>query len=138
MASAGGTVYSPGDYHFTLAASRSFVYRGQAASVTITPAITRTEPDGTTRELFYNASDHKLYLDSAFTLPAGGENEVTWSASLWYGADVEVPSLAAGTGSDVNKFTIPALDFENTYTMSVVANYMGYAHDASFTVQCVE
>ena len=138
MASAGGTVYSPGDYHFTLAASRSFVYRGQAASVTITPAITRTEPDGTTRELFYNASDHKLYLDSLFTLPTGGENEVTWSASLWYGADVEVPSLAAGTGSDVNKFTIPALDFENTYTMNVVANYMDYAHDASFTVQCVE
>ena len=138
MVSASGTVYSPGDYHFTLAASRSFVYRGQAASVTITPAITRTEPDGTTRELFYKASDHKLYLDSAFTLPAGGENEVTWSASLWYGADVEVPSLAAGTGSDANKFTIPALGFENTYTMNVVANYMGYAHDASFTVQCVE
>jgi formylglycine-generating enzyme required for sulfatase activity len=131
-----GTVYAPSDYHFTLAASKSSVTLGRAANVTVTPDITRTEPNGNTTPLFYKAADHKLYLDSAFTQPEGSNAEVTWSASLWCGTEVEVPSLSAGTGANANKFTIPALSFENTYTLNVTATYQGYTHNANLSLQC--
>ena len=135
--SASGTVYAPGDYHFTLAASRSSVTLGRAATVTITPDITRTEPNGNTTPLFYNPSDHKLYLDSAFTQPEGSGSTVTWSASLWCHGSPEYDSLTAVTGTaNTNKFTIPALTFEDTYTLNVTATYQGYTHNANLPLQC--
>ena len=137
MTTAGGTVYMPGDYHFTLAASRSTVTLGRAATVTITPDITRTEPNGNSTPLFYNPSDHKLYLDSAFTLPEGSDSTVTWSASLWCHGSPEYDNLTAvDTTANANKFTIPALTFEDTYTLNVTATYQGYTHNANLTLQC--
>ena len=135
--SVSGTVYAPGDYHFSLVASRSTLTAGSSASVTITPTITRTEPNGNETPLFYNPAEHKLYLDSAFTLPEGSDSEVTWSASLWCGTNVEISNLPAGTGSNANKFTIPAQSFEDTYTMNVTATFQGYPHNANFTLQCL-
>ena len=136
--SASGTIYAPGDYNFTLAASRNTVTVGKAATVTVTPTITRTEPNGGTTDLFYNPADHKLYLDSAFEHPEGSDREVIWIASLWCGSEIEEENLAAGIDANANKFTIPALNFENTYTLNVSASYLGYTHNASFTLQCSE
>ena len=136
--SASGTVYTPGDYHFTFTASRSSVTVGTAAIVTVTPDITRTEPDGNSTPLYYKAADHKLYLDSALTIPEGSDSEVTWAASLWCGTDVEYPSLTAPIGEDANMFTIPALSFVNTYTLNVTAVYLEYAHNTAFTISCEE
>ena len=135
-ASNSGSVYAPDAYVFSLIANRSTLTLGSAATVTITPTITRTEANGGTTELYYNAADQKLYLDSAFTQPEGSGGEVTWAASLWCGADVEYSSLAAGTESSSNAFTIPALSFENTYTMHVTATFQGQPHNANFTLQC--
>ncbi|WP_022931047.1 SUMF1/EgtB/PvdO family nonheme iron enzyme [Treponema bryantii] len=137
MTTAGGTVYMPGDYHFTLAASISTVTVGRAATVTVTPDITRTEPVGSPTPLFYNLADHKLYLDSVFTQPEGSNTEVTWTASLWCHGSPEYESLTAVTGTaNANKFTIPALTFEDTYTLNVTATYQGYTHNADFAIQC--
>lgn len=135
-ASASGTIYTPSDYNFTLAASRNAVTVGNAASVTVTPTVTRTEPSGDPTPLFYNPADQKLYLDSAFTYPEGTNSKVTWSASLWCSGAPEYENLSAGIDSDANKFTIPALTYENTYTLNVTATYQGYAHNAGFAIQC--
>lgn len=134
--SASGTIYTPSDYNFTLAASRNAVTVGNAASVTVTPTVTRTEPSGDPTPLFYNPADQKLYLDSAFTYPEGTNSKVTWSASLWCSGAPEYENLSAGIDSDANKFTIPALTYENTYTLNVTATYQGYTHNANLTLQC--
>ena len=134
--SASGTIYTPSDYNFTITASRNAVTVGNAASVTVTPTVTRTEPSGNPTELFYNPADQKLYLDSAFTYPEGTNSKVTWSASLWCSGAPEYENLSAGIDSDANKFTIPALTYENTYTLNVTATYQGYAHNADFAIQC--
>jgi len=135
--STSGGVYMPADYIFTLTANKDSVTLGRSAQVTITPDVKRKESDGSEIQLYYNPADQKLYLDSTFTQPAGGTNTVTWEAALWCGLDEEQPDLAAGSGSNANKFTIAALDFADTYTLRVRATYMGYPHDASFTVEGV-
>ncbi|WP_022931045.1 DUF1566 domain-containing protein [Treponema bryantii] len=135
--STSGGVYMPADYIFTLTANKDSVTLGRSAQVTITPDVKRKESDGSEIQLYYNPANQKLYLDSTFTQPAGGTNTVTWEAALWCGLDEEQPDLAAGSGSNANKFTIAALDYPDTYTLRVRATYMGYPHDASFTVEGV-
>ncbi len=135
--SSSGGLYMPADYTFSFTADRNTVTVGHSAQVTITPTVTRKEAGGSDTELYYNPADQKLYLDPTFTQVTGGGNAVSWQASLWCGTDVEQSSLAAGTGSNANKFTIAALSYPDTYSLHVQATYMGYTHDASFTVEGV-
>ena len=135
--SSSGGLYMPADYTFSFTADRDTVTVGHSAAVTITPTVTRKEAGGSDTELYYNPADQKLYLDPTFTQVTGGGNAVSWQASLWCGTDVEQASLTAGTGSNANKFTIAALSYPDTYSLHVQATYMGYTHDASFTVEGV-
>lgn len=135
--SSSGGLYMPADYTFSFTADRNTVTVGHSAQVTITPTVTRKESDGSEIELYYNPADQKLYLNPTFTQVTGGGNAVSWQASLWCGTDVEQASLAAGTSSNANKFTIAALSYPDTYSLHVQATYMGYTHDASFTVEGV-
>lgn len=135
--SSSGGLYMPADYTFSFTADRDTVTVGHSAAVTITPTVTRKEAGGSDTELYYNPADQKLYLDPSFTQVTGGGNAVSWQASLWCGTDVEQASLTAGTGSNANKFTIAALSYPDTYSLHVQATYMGYTHDASFTVEGV-
>lgn len=133
----GGGLYMPADYTFVFTADRNTVTVGHSAQVTITPDVKRKESDGSEIQLYYNPADQKLYLDPTFTQVTGGGNAVSWQASLWCGTDVEQASLSAGSGSNANKFTIAALSYPDTYSLHVQATYMGYTHDASFTVEGV-
>lgn len=135
--SSSGGLYMPADYTFSFTADRNTVTVGHSAQVTITPTVTRKEAGGSDTGLYYNPADQKLYLDPTFTQVTGGGNAVSWQASLWCGTDVEQSSLAAGSGSNANKFTIAALSYPDTYSLHVQATYMGYTHDASFTVEGV-
>ena len=134
----GGNMYTAMDYVITLSADKNQVTKGEASVVTITPTVKRTEANGTTRTLYYNPLNQKLYLDPAFNTLAAGDNTITWSALLMCGTEVEYDNLAAGTGAASNQFTIPALAWEDTYSLNVTATYMGLASDTSFTLQCVE
>ena len=131
-----GTVYLPSDYVFTFSANKNYLTQGVSAAVTVTPTVKRKEPNGNQTDLYYKASDQKLYLDSAFTLPAAGDNTVSWSASLLCGPSVEYDTLTTDSGSNANTFTIPALTYEDTYILHVLSTYMGYTSDASFNLQC--
>ena len=135
--SSSGGLYMPADYTFAFTADRNTVTVGHSAQVTITPDVKRKESDGSEIQLYYNPADQKLYLDPTFTQVTGGGNAVSWQASLWCGTDVEQASLSAGSGSNANKFTIAALSYPDTYSLHVQATYMGYTHDASFTVEGV-
>ena len=131
-----GAVYMPNDYVFTFEVNTSTLTLGSDASVTVTPTIKRNEANGSQTDLYYNPTDQMLYLDSAFNLPAADNNTVSWSASLLCHSSVEYDSLTAGSGSNANTFAIPALTFEDVYTLHVLATYMGYTRDASFNLQC--
>ena len=134
----GGAIYLPGDYNFTLTTLQDSIKVGEAATVRVGLSVSRTEPGtgSTPTTLYYNATNQKLYTDQTFTTPAGGTNEVSWAATLlWNGTHT---TLTAGSGVNANLFTIPALSFEDSYTLHVTATYMGYTHDASFTIICEE
>lgn len=134
----GGNMYTAMDYVITLSADKSQVTQGQSSLVTITPTVKRTEANGSQTDLYYNPVNQKLYTDSAFNTLAAGDNTISWSALLMCGTDIEYPSLTAGTGAASNQFTIPALDWEDTYSLNVTVTFMGLASDTSFTLQCVE
>ena len=134
----GGAIYLPGDYNFTLTTLQDSIKVGEAATVRVGLSVSRTEPGtgSTPTMLYYNATNHRLYTDQTFTTPAGGTNEVSWAATLlWNGTHT---TLTAGSGVNANCFTIPAISFEDSYTLYVTATYMGYTHDASFTIICEE
>ncbi len=133
----GGNMYTAMDYVITLSADKNQVTQGQASVVTITPEVSRKEANGTSRTLYYNPLNQKLYLDPAFNTLAAGDNTITWSALLMCGTEVEYDNLAAGTGAASNQFTIPALAWEDTYSLNVTVTFMGLASDTSFNVQCV-
>ncbi len=136
MDATSGNIYLPGDYNFTLTASQDSIKVGEASAVRVGLTVTRNEPGtgSTPTTLYYNAANQRLYTDTTFTTSAGGTNEVSWAATLlWNGTHT---TLTAGTGVNANLFTIPALSFEDSYTLYVTATYMGYTHDASFTIIC--
>lgn len=134
----GGNLYTAMDYTFTLSVDKSQVTKGEDSVITITPTVKRREADGSQTRLYFNPDNQKLYTDSVFETQtlAGGDNTVTWSATLMCGSYTEYSSLAAGTTA--NQFTIPALAWEDNYTLNVTATYMGVTCDASFAVECVE
>lgn len=135
----GGNIYTAMDYTFTLAADKSQVTKGEDSVITITPTVKRREADGNQTRLYYKPADGKLYEDAAFMIAAGGDNTVTWSASLMCGPDVEVDDEhLTDTTTPANQFTIPALAWEDNYTLCVTVTYMGVAHDTSFAIECVE
>ena len=135
-----GMIYLPGDYNFRLTASQDCVGIGEDTPVRVGINVTRNEPGSgsTPTTLYYNSDNHKLYTDTTFTHPAGGANEVTWSASLLWNGTVLQENLAAGSGRNVNRFTIPALSYEDNYILRVKVSYMGYTHDANLPLVCVE
>ena len=136
MDATSGNIYLPGDYNFTLTTLQDSIKVGEASAVRVGLTVTRNEPGtgSTPTTLYYNATNQKLYTDLTFTTPAGGTNEVSWAATLlWNGTHT---TLTAGSGVNANLFTIPALSFEDSYTLHVTATYMGYTHDASFTIIC--
>ena len=133
--SSGGSFYTAMDYVFTLTADKTQVTRGEDSVITITPTVKRKEANGNQTSLYFNPSDSKLYEDSAFTVAAGGNKLVSWSASLMCGQNVEVDNLSAATNA--NQFTIPGLTWEDDYTLNVTLTYMGVVHDANFAVECV-
>lgn len=132
----GGNLYTALDYIFTLSADKNQVSRGEASVITITPTVKRKEANGDLTPLYYKAADQKLYEDSSYTILAGGNNTVSWSASLMCGPDVEYDTLEAA--ATANQFAIPALAWEDNYTLNVTVTYMGLACDTSFAVECVE
>lgn len=131
----GGTLYTALDYIFTLSADKTQVSRGEETVITITPTVKRKEADGSLTRLYYKPSEQMLYTDSVFGTLAGGNNTVTWAASLLCGGEAEDGLVVVPTS---NQFTIPALAWEDNYTLCVTVTYMGVAHDTSFAVECVE
>lgn len=140
FAISGGGMYTAYDYEFTFelqtaagSAATTFV-PGTATTFTLVPTITQTEADGSETPLTYNA-------DGSLTVTASGKavssETAAISAQLFCGTTkvtdlTETLTLADG----VFTVTIPAtVSLEDTYTLSVTITFLGFAHDAQFTLE---
>ena len=137
----GGSFYSAQDFNFSLScldssgnAATGF-YPNVAKTLTIKPTVTRKEAGTSTRQLYLNPGNNMLYTDETFETKAAGDNKVSWKAALYcYGekhSDITVTSSASGIN-----LTIPAISFEDTYTLKVTVTYLELSHDAEFVLDC--
>ena len=136
----GGSFYTPRDYDFTLSCTDSLgnsaacLYTGVAATFTVTPTVTRKETSGTPTPLYYNHADKKLYTNTGLTLTDCDE-KVSWTAALYCSGkkvkDITPSDVTGGIG-----ITIPAIAYDDTYTLKVNASYLGETHDAEWILDC--
>ncbi len=109
-----GSQYLATDYNFEFAASCGYVETNQTKSITITPTITRTEPEG---------SDPATTPISYYSIAS----DVSWSVKIKNGG------TQIGDTFTTNSFTFPAVP-EGNYTVVVRATYLGQPHDAEFNI----
>ena len=135
-----GGAYTALDYTVNMTSPSIHVGLNTAKTVNIAVSGTRKESGGTPKDLYYNNADNKFYTDPAFTTKAAGDNAVTFTAAVYNGgqkiSDGDC-TVAAGSEAGKIKVTIPAISFEDTYTLKVTANFMGVTKDLNVEVKCL-
>ena len=133
FAVSGGGMYTALDYDvkMTTAASVKAILN-KAKTVTVAVSGTRKESDEATTDLYYNNADGKFYTDSGLTAKAAGDNTVTFAAALYNGA-TKVSDCEVAAASETGKIlvTVPALAFEDTYTIRVTSTFLGVTKDVN-------
>jgi len=130
FAVSGGGMYTALDYDINLTASSVSVYPDTEKTITIAVSGTRKEGTGTTT-LNYNNADNKFYIDES----AVGDNKVTFAAALYNGA-TKIADCTVSSASEAGKIavTIPAIAYEDTYTLRITSTYFGVTKDTSISV----
>ena len=134
-----GTITSATDYSVSIDSTVSWAQTGRAKTVALTASATRkehTSPE-TTTALYYNTADKKFYLAADRDVKAGGDNTVTWSAAL-YCQELKIDDITVTSAASGLTAALPALSYEDTYTLKVMATYMGITYDASFNISVSE
>lgn len=139
FAVSGGAMYDPTDFKITTALDGAMAKPNVAKTFNVTISAYRKESGSfpANPNLEYHSTDHKLY-EFGGTVPATGEGSdnpaVTWTAALYNGGQ-KIASGASIAESGLT-VTIPAeaMPQPDTYILKITATYMGYTHDASFTI----
>ncbi len=128
FAVSGGGMYTALDYSVNLTVSSVSVYPDTEKTITIAVSGTRKEGTGTTT-LNYNNADNKFYIDES---KAVGDNKVTFAAALYNGA-TKIADCTVSSASEAGKIavTIPAIAYEDTYTLRITSTYLGVTKDTS-------
>ena len=128
FAVSGGGMYTALDYTVNLTASSVSVYPDTEKTISIAVSGTRKEGTGTTT-LNYNNADNKFYID---TTKAVGDNKVTFAAALYNGA-TKIADCTVSSASEAGKIavTIPAIAYEDTYTLRITSTFLGVTKDTS-------
>ncbi|MBB5219960.1 hypothetical protein HNP77_002349 [Treponema rectale] len=133
FAVSGGGMYTALDYDVNLTASSVSVYPDTEKTISIAVGGTRKEPGGTPTDLYYNNADGKFYTDPDLTAKAAGDNTVTFAAALYNGgvkvSDCEIGHPELDSGSIL--VTVPALAYEDTYTLRITSTFFGVTKDTS-------
>ncbi len=117
-----GTLYTPQDYSFSFTLNDSqnrtsnfTVNTGAASAFTLTPAVTRNSETVSYSEISSN---------------------ITWTSSLYCSGTKVCDCSVTKTETGIS-ITVPALSFEETYTLKVCAEYLGLSHDAEWNFTAV-
>ncbi|MBQ8681121.1 MAG: leucine-rich repeat domain-containing protein [Treponema sp.] len=135
FAVSGGGMYTALDYTVNLTASSVKAALNKAKTVTVAVSGTRKEPSGATTDLYYNNEDGKFYTDSDLTTEAAGDNTVDFAAALYNGA-TKVSDCEVAAASETGKIlvTVPAIAYEDIYTIRVTSTFLGVTKDTSVLV----
>ncbi len=142
FAVSGGAMYNAFDYTINFSAADSSVtgmYPGQAITYSIEPYIYRDESGGNSTSLHINPVDYKLYANNAGGTYSGlaCDAAVTLKAQLWAGARLAKDNLAVSyDSSETIKVTVPAQALEDSYSVKIIASFLGRQHSASFALAC--
>ena len=134
FAVSGGGMYTALDYSVNLTASSINVSLDKEKTVNIGVSGSRKESTGTTT-LYYNNEDNKFYIDEAYTTKAAGDNTVTFAAALYNGA-TKIADCTVNSASETGKIavTIPAISYEDSYTLRITSTFLGVTKDTSVSV----
>lgn len=130
---ANGGMYTAMDYDVKMTATASVnAVLNKAKSVTVAVSGTRKEASGTTIDLYYNNADGKFYTDPSFTTKAAGDNTVTFVAALYNGG-TKACDCTVAAASEAGKIlvTVPALAYEDTYTLKVKSTFLGITREVN-------
>lgn len=135
-AGSSGPDYNASDYIFNFAADITSVTQNTSQVIAITPGVTRKEGN-TTRALTYNSSNKELSsADPNVTLTELQGVKVTWSFEL-YNSGHFVQSLTpitSGNPDHGQKVQFPAISLPGTYSLKVIATYLGIPHDLDIPI----
>ena len=134
FAVSGGGMYTALDYSVNLTASSINVSLDKEKTVNIGVSGSRKESTGTTT-LYYNNEDNKFYIDESYTTKAAGDNTVTFAAALYNGA-TKIADCTVSSASEAGKIavTIPAISYEDSYTLRITSTFLGVTKDTSVSV----
>ena len=138
-----GGMYTALDYNFTIALSDAnadgtySIYPEYAKTFTLTPNFTRSESSGSPTQLYYNSVNKKLYLDSAYTTLASGDNTVSWEAALYIGG-TKVDECVVTSNSSGLFVEVPALEFIDVYTLKISETFLGLTKEINFVLNCAK
>ena len=140
FAVSGGGMYTALDYTVNLTASSVKAALNKAKTVTVAVSGTRKEPVGSPKDLYYNNADGEFYTDSGLTAKAAGDdNTVDFAAALYNGAtkiaDCEIGHPELDSGSIL--VTVPAIAFEDTYTLRITSTFLGVTKDTSIEYKVI-
>ena len=130
---ANGGMYTAMDYDVKMTAEASVnAVLNKAKSITVAVSGTRKEASGTTIDLYYNNADGKFYTDPSFTTKAAGDNTITFAAALYNGG-TKACDCAVAAASEAGKIlvTVPALAYEDTYTLKVKSTFLGITREVN-------
>ena len=142
FAVSGGAMYNAFDYTINFSAADSSVtgmYPGQAITYSIEPYIYRDDGGGNSTSLHINPVDYKLYANNAGGTYSGlaCDDAVTLKAQLWAGARLAKDNLAVSyDSSETIKVAVPAQALEDSYSVKIIATFLGRQHSASFGLAC--
>ena len=138
FAVSGGGMYTALDYTVNLTASSVKAVLNKAKTVTVAVSGTRKEGSGTSIQLYYNNADGKFYTDSGLKTKAA-DDSVNFAAALYNGAtkiaDCEIGHPELDSGSIL--VTVPAIAFEDTYTIRVTSTFLGVTKDTSIEYKVI-
>ena len=132
-----GEMYNALDYDVIMTASSVKAILNRERRVVVSISGVRKESGGTLTNIYYNNADKKFYTDSTFTSKAAGDNTVSWNAALYndgikacdctllYGS--EYSGLSSGT----ILVAVPAISFEDSYTLKITSTFLGVKKEAN-------
>ncbi|MBQ8013753.1 MAG: hypothetical protein IJ257_05085 [Treponema sp.] len=127
-----GTIHTALDYEFNFAIDSPFLALPAQKDYGLTFTPKQIEADNTKTQIYYNPADKELYKDSAFTKPCASGEKITFSAPLYCESKKVTDCTISISTTGEFLVTVPALIYDEVYTLKISALYLGLLYDAEF------
>ena len=130
-----GTIHTALDYEFNFAIDSPFLALPAQKDYGLTFTPKQIEADNTKTQIYYNPADKELYKDTAFTKPCASGEKITFSAPLYCESKKVTDCTISISTTGEFLVTVPALIYDEVYTLKISALYLGLLYDAEFKLE---